>query len=130
MELPEVRAQCPHRRVLGEMSVGNSRCGVKNRHALNTCLRDESKLTILGVFSPLVGSVSMGEPGLKMWPTEVSCNSQLYSEHQAIYLLRVKRSHVSKVYSHKNNLHVMVKVIRDKNMPFHRSRSTSNNSHL
>ena len=29
--------------------------------------------------------------------TEVSCNSQLYSEHQTVYTLKVTKVHVSKV---------------------------------
>lgn len=43
---------------------------------------------------------------LKMRRTKVSSNSQLYSEHQTIITLRVKRSHVNKVYNDKGKPHV------------------------
>lgn len=33
--------------------------------------------------------------------TKVSRNSQLYLEHQTVYALRLKRSHMSKVCNHK-----------------------------
>ena len=41
-----------------------------------------------------------------MRQTKVSCNSQLYSEHQTVYTLRVKKSHPSKVCNHKDKTHV------------------------
>ena len=37
---------------------------------------------------------------------KVSRSSQLYSEHQTIYTLRVKRSHMSKVYNHEGKMHM------------------------
>lgn len=37
----------------------------------------------------------------KVRQTKVSCNSQLYSVHETIYTLRVKKNHVSKVLNHK-----------------------------
>lgn len=37
-----------------------------------------------------------------MRQTKVSCNSQLYSEHQTIYILKVRKSRLSEVF----NLHV------------------------
>jgi hypothetical protein len=39
-----------------------------------------------------------------MRQTKVSCNIQLYSEHQTIRTLRVKKRHPSKFYSHKGRL--------------------------
>ena len=41
---------------------------------------------------------------------KVSRSSQLYSEHQTIYTLRVKRSHMSKLYNHKGKSHVVDKL--------------------
>ena len=38
--------------------------------------------------------------------TKVSGKSQLYSEHQTIYTLKVKKNLESKVYNHKDKLHV------------------------
>lgn len=38
--------------------------------------------------------------------TKVSCNSQLYSEYQKIYIIRVKKIHMSKVYNYKGKSHV------------------------
>lgn len=38
--------------------------------------------------------------------TKVSCDSQLYSEHQTVYALRVKYNPQSKVYSPKGKGHV------------------------
>lgn len=42
------------------------------------------------VFTTLIGSMDLGEWGLKMRQTKVSYNSYLYSELQTIYTLRVK----------------------------------------
>lgn len=53
------------------------------------------------------GGVILGEQSLKMSQTKVPCNSQLYSEHQIIYTLRVKKSHQSKVSKHKNKPQVV-----------------------
>jgi hypothetical protein len=36
----------------------------------------------------------------------VPCNSQLYSEHQTIYTLVVKKNHMSKVSSHEDEQHM------------------------
>jgi hypothetical protein len=41
-----------------------------------------------------------------MKTAEVSCSSQLYSEHQAIYTLMVK-IHMSKIYKHKDSPYVL-----------------------
>ena len=41
-----------------------------------------------------------------MRQTKASRNSQLYSEHQTIYTLRVKNNHLSNVHSHKDKAHV------------------------
>lgn len=38
------------------------------------------------------------EWSLKIRHTKISCHGQLYSEHQAVYTLRVKRKYTSKVY--------------------------------
>jgi hypothetical protein len=58
-------------------------------------------------FTTLVGCVNLGEQGLKMrLTTTVSCSSQVYSEHQAVYTLRVKKSHRSKVCNHKDKTHM------------------------
>ena len=46
----------------------------------------------------------VNEALLMRW-NKVPCNSQLYSEHQTIYSLRVKRSHMSKVSIHKGKPH-------------------------
>lgn len=54
----------------------------------------------------LVGSTNLGEQSLIMKGTPVSCSSQLYSEHQTIYAWRVKKSHWSKVYKHKDKPHM------------------------
>lgn len=42
--------------------------------------------------------------------TKVSYNSQLYTKHQTIYTLCIKRSHMSKVYNHKDKQHVVDKL--------------------
>ena len=62
------------------------------------CLRSQTIIVIFGgkislTVVTLDGSVNLGEWGLNMSRTEVSCNSQLYSEHQTIYTLRVKKGH-------------------------------------
>ena len=41
-----------------------------------------------------------------MRDNKVSCNHQFYSEHQTIYTIRVRKSHMSKVYNHKDKLRV------------------------
>ena len=56
----------------------------------------------LQLFTALVGSVNLGEWGLKMRLTKVSSHNQLYSEHHTISALRVKKG---KVYNHKDTLH-------------------------
>lgn len=48
----------------------------------------------------------LGEWSLKVIWTKALCNSQLYSEHQTMYALKVKENHISKVYNHKDKLHV------------------------
>ena len=58
------------------------------------------------VFTALIGSMNLGEQGLRMRQTKVSCNSQLYSVHETIYTLRVKKNHMSKVFNHKDKPHV------------------------
>lgn len=42
-----------------------------------------------------------------MRPTEVSSNSQLYSDHWTIYSHRFQRSHMMKVFNHEGKLQVM-----------------------
>lgn len=42
--------------------------------------------------------------------SKVSCSSRLYSEHQAICTGRVKKSHLNKVYYHKDKLHMAEKL--------------------
>lgn len=49
------------------------------------------------VFIALVGGVNLGKWGLKMWQSYASRNRPLYSEHQTIYSLGVKKGHMSKV---------------------------------
>jgi hypothetical protein len=44
-----------------------------------------------------------------MGQTKVSCNIQFYSEHQTIYTLRIKKSHMSKLYNHKVRSHIVGK---------------------
>ena len=51
-----------------------------------------------------------GGRGLKMRQIEVSCSSQLYSEHRTIYALSIKESHLGEACNHKDKLH-MVKAI-------------------
>lgn len=58
------------------------------------------------MFAVLVGAVNLGKRSLKMRQTKVSCNRQLYSEHQTVYTLRVKESHQSEGYNHKDKLHM------------------------
>jgi hypothetical protein len=51
--------------------------------------------------------MNLGERGLKMKQTKVSCNSQeFYSEYHPVYTLRVKENHMSKVFNHKDKPHV------------------------
>ena len=54
------------------------------------------------LFTGVVGGINLEEQGLKMWQNKVSQNTQLYLEHQTIYTLRVKKSNLSKMYSHKD----------------------------
>lgn len=55
----------------------------------------------------LVGTVNLGEWRLKMRLTEISCNSHLHSEQQTVFILGVRKSHMSKVtVAHKDKLHV------------------------
>lgn len=58
------------------------------------------------MFTAIVGSVNLGEPVPKAEQTKVSCNSQHYLEHQTIHTLRVKKSHVSRVFKHRDKLHM------------------------
>ena len=44
----------------------------------------------------LAGNTILGEWSLKMMQIKVSHNSQLYSEHQTIYILSIKQSQMSK----------------------------------
>jgi hypothetical protein len=41
-----------------------------------------------------------------MRKTKVLSNSQFYPDHQAIYILRVKKNHMSKELNHKDKLHM------------------------
>lgn len=43
--------------------------------------------------------MNLGKRGIKMGWTKVSRNSQLYSEHQAVYSLRVQKSYLRKEYN-------------------------------
>lgn len=52
------------------------------------------------MFTALAVGMNLGEQDLKLNLTKISCNSQLYSEHQTIYILRVKKSLPSEVYNH------------------------------
>jgi hypothetical protein len=65
-------------------------------------------LNILSVdlFTTLVCGMNLGDQSLKMMWIKVSSNSQLYSEHLAIYPLRDEKSHLCEVYSYKDKLHV------------------------
>lgn len=45
--------------------------------------------------------MNLAEWGLKMRQAEVSCNSQLHSEHKTVYTLRVRKSHVKKECNHR-----------------------------
>ena len=58
------------------------------------------------VFKARGGSRNLGEWGLQMRNSTVLCKSQLYWEHQTIYTLRLKKSHLSKVYNYKHTPHV------------------------
>lgn len=46
-----------------------------------------------------IGCVNLGERVLKMRQTKSSCNSQLYSEYQTVYILGIKEDHMSKVHT-------------------------------
>lgn len=60
----------------------------------------------------LVGGVNLGERGLNMRQTKVaSC----IPEHRAIYTVRIKKNHMSKVFSYKD------KATHGKTMFYHRS---------
>lgn len=50
--------------------------------------------------------MNLGELGIKMRQVEVLYNRQLYSEHEAIYTLRVKKNHLIKIYNHKDKMHL------------------------
>ncbi|EDL36666.1 mCG124478, partial [Mus musculus] len=65
----------------------------------SVCTDDESAL------EPVCG-MNLGDQSLKMMWIKVSRNSQLYSEHLAIYPLRDEKSHLCEVYSYKDKLHV------------------------
>lgn len=62
-----------------------------------------------------------------MRQTNVSNSSLFYSEHQIVYSLRVKRSHMSKVYNHKGKPHRADELYITKNF-FFRSIETLNNN--
>lgn len=47
---------------------------------------------------------------------KLSCDSQLYSEHQTIYTLKVKKSHTSKVFNSKDNTNSKNHVVSKKHM--------------
>lgn len=59
------------------------------------------------LFTTCVPSVNLWEWGWKLRQIKVSCNSHFYSEHQTIYTLRVKRSHMRKAYRHNDELHAV-----------------------
>ena len=71
-----------------------------------------------GMFIHLVSSMNLGKQGLKMSQTKVSCNSQLYSGHQTIYVWRLSRISsvefklytVTKAKSHKFRLQTVMRV--------------------
>jgi hypothetical protein len=65
-----------------------------------------------------------------MMPTmTISSHNRLYSEHQLIHILRVKRSHMSEMYYYQDKLHGR-EATHAKNMFFHRDIETNNNSYL
>ena len=53
------------------------------------------------VFTALDGGMNLGGWCELRW-AKASCNRQLYSEHQTVYTLEVKKSHLSKLLSHKD----------------------------
>jgi len=59
------------------------------------------------LFTTLVGGVDLRGQGLKMRWTEVSYNSQLYSEHPTMHTLRVRKTQMGKVFSHTDKPHVV-----------------------
>lgn len=58
------------------------------------------------MFSAPTGGMNLAELGIKMRQAEFLYNRQLYSEHEAIYTLRVKNNHLIKMYNHKDNIHL------------------------
>lgn len=47
------------------------------------------ELEVFGSVATLVGGLNLGEWSLKLRQANVSCKSQLYSEYQTVYNLRV-----------------------------------------
>jgi hypothetical protein len=70
---------------------------------------------------PVFATLEAVGPG-RLEPTKLLCSSQLYSEHQTIYTLTVKKSRMNEVYSHQ--LHVA------RTRFLHGGISTNNNSRL
>jgi hypothetical protein len=56
---------------------------------------------------------------IKEWAKDL-CNHRLYLSHRMMYMLRAKRSHMSKVWSHKRKPHMVNKLHAAKTMFFHR----------
>lgn len=56
--------------------------------------------------TPIEGELNLEDQGLKMRGTKVLDNSQLKSEHQTTYTLKVKKNHKSKVFWYKDKPHV------------------------
>ena len=54
----------------------------------------------------LLGGMNLGVQGLKLEQSKASWSSQMYSEYQTIHTLKVKKSQLSKLYNHKDKLHV------------------------
>lgn len=52
--------------------------------------------------------------------TKVSCHTQHYSESQTIYILRVKKGHMSNVHMISNSIQPQGQATFDKNVSFHR----------
>lgn len=63
------------------------------------------ELSEYSAFMSLEWRLNLGERSLEIRNTEVSSNSQHYSEHQTVYTLRFKKGHLS-VYNHEDKMHV------------------------
>lgn len=59
----------------------------------------QAHTTVSSTVTALVGSMNLRQ-------TNVSRNSQLYSEHQTLYTLRVEKKRMSKVCNHTDKLHM------------------------